>query len=360
MTQNQHTMLFVGTYTRTTSEGIYLCRMDNSTGAVERVAVTGGIENPSFLALSPDRTRLYAASEVTEAEGHTAGFVFAYSISPGSGELTFLNQQSTGGPGPCHLSVDATGTHVVVANYHGGSVCVLPIQEDGSLAERSEFIQHVGSSANPQRQQEAHAHSVNIDPTNRIVYTPDLGMDKVMIYRLDLDSGKLVANDPPFVQIAPGAGPRHFSFHPDGKRAYVLNEIGNTVTAFNWDAQGGGLEEFQTITTLPDDFSETSHTADMHIHPSGRYLYASNRGHDSIAIFEIDPDTGSLTPRGWESTQGRTPRNIAIDPSGQFMLAENQDSDSIVAFRIDDETGALTATGDAAEVPMPVCIKFLA
>jgi 6-phosphogluconolactonase len=334
--------------------------MDNSTGAVEQVSVTGGIENPSFVALSPDNANLYAVAEIDEHSGQSSGAVFSYSISPDSGELTYLNQQPTGGPGPCHLTVDATGAHVIVANYQGGSVCVLPIQNDGSLGAASEFIQHQGSSVNPRRQEGPHAHSVNLDPNNRFLYTPDLGMDKVMIYRLDLDSGKLVANDPPFVQIAPGAGPRHFSFHPDGKRAYVLNEIGNTVTAFNWDAEGGGLEEFQTVTTLPDDFSETSHTADMHIHPNGRFLYGSNRGHDSIAIFEIDPATGSLMPRGWESTQGRTPRNIAIDPSGQFMLAENQDSDTIVAFRIDNETGALMATGDAAKVPMPVCIKFLA
>jgi 6-phosphogluconolactonase len=224
----------------------------------------------------------------------------------------------------------------------------------------SEFIQHEGSSVNPHRQAEPHAHSVNLDPNNRFVYAPDLGMDKVMIYQLDLDSGNLVANKPAFAQVAPGAGPRHFAFHPDGTRAYVLNEIGNTVTAFNWDHESGSLEEFQTVTTLPADFSETSHTADLHIHPTGRFLYGSNRGHDSIAIFEIDPDSGGLTPRGWASTRGRTPRNIAIDPSGQFMLAENQDSDSIFTFRINDETGMLITTGSVTEVPMPVCIKFLA
>jgi len=181
-----------------------------------------------------------------------------------------------------------------------------------------------------------------------------------MIYQLDLDSGNLVANKPAFVQVAPGAGPRHFAFHTDGTRAYVLNEIGNTVTAFNWDPGSGSLEEFQTVTTLPTEFSETSHTADLHIHPNGRFLYGSNRGHDSIAIFEIDPDAGGLTLRGWASTQGRTPRNIAIDPSGQFMLAANQDSDSIFTFRINDETGMLITTGSVTEVPMPVCIKFLA
>ncbi|MCH8308986.1 MAG: lactonase family protein [Chloroflexi bacterium] len=359
MTQAQYILLYVGTYTRTTSEGIYVYRMVNSTGALERVAVTGGIENPSFVALNPDSAHLYAVAEINEHGGQSSGAVFSYSISSDTGELAYLNQQSTGGPGPCHLTVDAAGTHVIVANYQGGSVCVLPIQDDGSLGEASEFIQHEGSSVNPQRQEGPHAHSVNLDPNNRFLYTPDLGMDKVMIYQLDLDTGKLVANDPPFAQVAPGAGPRHFAFHPGGKRAYVLNEIDSTITAFNWDSVGGGLEEFQTITTLPDDFSGTSHTADMHIHPNGRFLYGSNRGHDSIAIFEIDPDTGSLTSRGWEPTQGRTPRNIAIDPAGKFMLAENQDSDSIVTFRIDQETGALEATGDVAQIPMPVCIKFL-
>ena len=359
MTQAQHTLLYVGTYTRTTSEGIYVYRMDNSTGALERVSVTGGIENPSFVALSPDNTHLYAVSEINEHGGQSSGAVFSYSISPDSGELAYLNQRPTGGPGPCHLTVDATGAHVVVANYQGGSVCVLPIQGDGSIGQASDFIQHEGSSVNPQRQQGPHAHSVNIDPNNRFVYTPDLGMDKVMIYRLALDSGRLILNDPPFVQVAPGAGPRHFTFHPVGKYAYVLNEIGSTVIAFNWNSESGSLEEFQTIATLPDDFSETSHTADMHIHPNGRFLYASNRGHDSIAIFEIDSDTGRLTSLGFESTQGRTPRNIAIEPSGQFMLAENQDSDSIVTFRINQESGALETTVNVAKTPMPVCIKFL-
>jgi len=360
MTQSQHTFLFVGTYTRTTSEGIYVYRMDNSTGVLERVAVTGGIKNPTFLALSPDNSHLYAVAEINEHCGRPSGAVYSYSVSPDSGDLAYVNQQSTGGPGPCHLTVDATGAHVIVANYQGGSICVLPIQTDGSLGEMSEFIQHEGSSVIPHRQREPHAHSVNLDPNNRFIYAPDLGMDKVMIYQLDLDSGNLLANKPAFVQVAPGAGPRHFAFHPDGTRAYVVNEIGNTVTAFNWDPESGSLEEFQTVTTLPADFLETSHTADLHIHPNGRFLYGSNRGHDSIAIFEIDPDTGGLTPRGWASTQGRTPRNIAIDPSGQFMLAENQDSDSIFTFRINDETGMLITTGSVIKVPMPVCIKFLA
>ena len=360
MTQSQHTFLFVGTYTRTTSEGIYVYRMDNSTGVLERVAVTGGIKNPTFLALSPDNSHLYAVAEINEHCGRPTGAVYSYSVSPDSGDLAYVNQQSTGGPGPCHLTVDATGAHVIVANYQGGSICVLPIQTDGSLGEMSEFIQHEGSSVIPHRQREPHAHSVNLDPNNRFIYAPDLGMDKVMIYQLDLDSGNLLANKPAFVQVAPGAGPRHFAFHPDGTRAYVLNEIGNTVTAFNWDPESGSLEEFQTVTTLPADFLETSHTADLHIHPNGRFLYGSNRGHDSIAIFEIAPDTGGLTPRGWASTQGRTPRNIAIDPSGQFMLAENQDSDSIFTFRINDETGMLITTGSVIKVPMPVCIKFLA
>lgn len=360
MTQSQHTFLFVGTYTRTTSEGIYVYRMDNSTGVLERVAVTGGIKNPTFLALSPDNSHLYAVAEINEHCGRPTGAVYSYSVSPDSGDLAYVNQQSSGGPGPCHLTVDATGAHVIVANYQGGSICVLPIQTDGSLGEMSEFIQHEGSSVIPHRQREPHAHSVNLDPNNRFIYAPDLGMDKVMIYQLDLDSGNLLANKPAFVQVAPGAGPRHFAFHPDGTRAYVVNEIGNTVTAFDWDPESGSLEEFQTVTTLPADFLETSHTADLHIHPNGRFLYGSNRGHDSIAIFEIDPDTGGLTPRGWASTQGRTPRNIAIDPSGQFMLAENQDSDSIFTFRINDETGMLITTGSVIKVPMPVCIKFLA
>ena len=236
---------------------------------------------------------------------------------------------------------------------------MLPIRSDGGLASASDFVQHEGSSVHPRRQQGPHAHSANLDPANRFLLAPDLGMDKVMIYRLDLENGKLVANEPSHAPTTPGAGPRHLVFHPDGRYVYVINELGSTVTAFSYDADRGSLRELQSISTLPEGFSGDSTTADIHVHPNGGFLYGSNRGHDSIAIFGIDRNTGELSPRGHQSTLGNTPRNFAIHPSGEFLLAGNQDSDSIVIFRIDPRTGSLDTTGEAASVPMPVCIKFL-
>ena len=354
----QHTIFYVGTYTRTTSEGIYVSRMDNAAGAVEQLSVIGGIDNPAFVALDPRGERLYAVSEIDEFEGEASGAVYAYAISPGSGALTFLNRQPTGGPGPCHLTVDATGRYVVVANYQGGSVCMLPVGPDGSLEPMSDFVQHEGSSVNERRQDGPHAHSVNVDANNRFLFAPDLGMDKVIVYRPDLASGKLVPNDVPFVRAEPGAGPRHFAFHPSGGHAYVINELASTITAYRHDAGAGTLLELRTVSTLPEGYSGRSFTADLHIHPNGRFLYGSNRGHDSIAIFEIDGELGALTRVGIEPTHGVNPRNFAISPNGKFLLAENQDSDSIVTFQIDPATGELSPTGDIANIPMPVCIAF--
>ncbi len=351
-------LVYIGTYTQGDSEGIYVYRLDISSGALEYVSVAAGVDNPSFLELHPQKPYLYAVNEISDFGGESSGAITAFSIDEGTGALTLLNQQSTIGPGPCHLSVDATGKFALVANYGGGSVCMLPIQEDGTLGEATDFIQHEGSSVNPARQQGPHAHSIVIDPTNRYAFTPDLGLDKILIYKIDLTSGKLIPNDPPWVAVAPGGGPRHFDFHPDHKYAYVINEIGNTVTAFTYDETNGSLAEIQTIPTLPDDFEDTSHTADIHVSPSGKFLYGSNRGHDSIVIFAIDSETGTLAYVDHESTQGETPRNFAIDPTGTFLFAENQGTDTIVTFRIDSDTGKLTATGHVADVPMPVCIKM--
>jgi len=352
-------LVYIGTYTRGKSEGIYVYRMDRATGALRYSSKATGIQNPSFLALHPQGRYLYAVNELKEFGGKSSGAVSAFSIDSRTGALTFLNQQPSLGTDPCHLSVDKTGRYVLVANYSSGSVCVLPIQQDGRLGQHTDFIQHQGSSVNPQRQQGPHAHSVILDTSNRFAFVADLGMDKIMVYQLDLSAGKLKPHSVPFVQVQPGAGPRHFTFHPSNKYAYVINEIGSTVTAFTYDATRGVLKEVQTVPTLPQGFSGTNHCADIHVHPSGRFLYGSNRGHDSIAIFSIDEATGKLTPIGHESTQGKTPRNFAIDPSGAFLLAANQNSDSIVTFRIDQQTGKLTPTGHVAEVPMPVCLKLV-
>ena len=357
---NEAFRVYIGTYTirkdqvRSGSEGIYVYHMDPSSGALKYASVANGGENPSFLAIHPEARYLYAVNELAPD-----GAVTVFSIDPNTGELTYLNQQPSHGGQPCHLSVDKTGRLVLVANYRTGSVSMFPIQNDGKLGEATDVVQHQGSSVNPQRQEGPHAHSINIDAANRYAFAPDLGIDKVMIYQLDLAHGKLKPNDQPSIQVKAGVGPRHFDFHPNRRYAYVINEIGSTITVFAYDETNGTLAEIQTVSTLPEDFEGGSSCADVHVHPSGKYLYGSNRGHDSIVIFEIDDDTGALTYVGHESTQGKMPRNFAINPTGTFLLAANQDTDNIVTFRIDQGTGKLTATGHATEVPMPVCLKLI-
>ena len=352
-------LVYVGTYTRRGSEGIYVYRLDLDSGALDPISIASGVVNPSFLAIAPRKHLLYAVNEVDEVAGKRSGAVSAFSIDQKTGQLTLLNQQPTEGTGPCYVSVDTEARFALAANYAGGSVCVLPIDSSGSLLPAADFVQHHGSSIDPRRQNVPHAHCIVLDPAERFALVPDLGQDKVMIYRFDATTGQLTPNDPPWAQLAPGAGPRHFTFHPNGSFGYVINEIGSTVTAFAYDASRGSLSEVQTVSTLPDDFAGTSHCADVHVAPSGKFLYGSNRGHDSIAIFSVDEDSGKLSLIGHEPTQGEIPRNFAIDPTGAFLLAANQNSDSIVSFRIDQETGALDPTGHATEVSMPVCVKIL-
>jgi 6-phosphogluconolactonase len=249
---------------------------------------------------------------------------------------------------------------VLVANYGGGSVCVLPILDDGQLDGATALVQHEGSSVNPRRQRGPHAHSVNVSPDDRFAFVADLGLDKVMIYRFDVTAGTLAPADPPWASVSPGAGPRHFAFHPGGKFAYVINELQSTVTAFAYDPERGSLDDLQTVSTLPSDFKDNNSTAEVLVHPSGNFLYGSNRGHNSIAVFAIDARTGWLSPVEKESTRGSTPRNFGIDPTGRYLLAANQASDAIVVFRIDKATGALTATGQEIEVPSPVCVRMAA
>lgn len=361
----QERFVFVGTYTgrlghvEGKAEGIYVYRLDEESGALTYASTTPGIVNPSFVALDPQHRYLYAVSETKEYAGQTGGAIYAYAVDQKTGMLSYLNEQPTRGTDPCHLSVDATGNWVLVANYSSGSVILYPIQHDGQLGEATDFVQHQGSSVNPQRQQGPHAHSFVIAPNNGVAYAPDLGMDKVMIYRLDLTNGKLIPNDPPWVQTEPGGGPRHFDFHPNGRFAYCNLEIGNKVVVFAYDEASGALQEVQSISTLPADFSGRSHTADIHVHPSGKFLYCSNRGHDSIAMYAIDESTGKLTFLGCESTGGSTPRNFALNAAGTLLLAANQNSSTVVAFHIDPQTGKLTPTGEVSSVPTPVCLKIV-
>jgi 6-phosphogluconolactonase len=353
---SQSMLVYVGTIPgpRSKSQGIYVLKMDPATGALGKPELAAQTPKPSFLAFHPNGKSLIATSELDKA-----GAVASFAVEPSTGKLTLLNEQPSGGNGPCYVAIDPTGRSVLVANYSSGSVAVVPIDPaSGRLAPASAVVQHHGSGPNAQRQAGPHAHSLNVDPTNHFALAADLGIDKLLVYRFDPARGTLEANDPPGATLAPGSGPRHLAFAPSGKFAYLANELASTVTAFAWDPERGGLTELQTVPMLPPDFHGTSTAAEVRVHPSGRWLYASNRGHDSIAVFAVDETTGRLTPRGHTSTQGKVPRNFNIDPSGKFLLAANQMSDSVVVFRIDESSGELTPTGETAEVPTPTCVRF--
>ena len=351
--------VYVGTYTGKSSKGIYMSRLNPVTGALSPVELAAEVNNPSFLAIHPNHKFVYAVNEVSDSDGKPTGAVSAFAIDSQTGKLKLLNHQSSQGAGPCHLVVDRAGKNVLVANYGGGSCACLPIGSDGRLAEATAAIQHRGKSVNPGRQEGPHAHSINLDHANRFAFCADLGLDQVLIYRFDSSKGTLAPNDPPAANVAPGSGPRHFAMHPTGKFAYLINEIANTVTAFALDSERGTLKELQTISTLPKDYNETSHTAEVVVHPSGKFLYGSNRGHDSLAIFTIDQATGKLTSAGHQLTGGKTPRNFAIDHTGLWLLAENQGSGTIVVFKIDPQKGSLQPSGRNLAVPSPVCVRFL-
>lgn len=362
--------VYVGTYTEPIrfgtgqilegkGKGIHILRFDLETGALTPYSLAEGVRNPSYLAFHPSKCFLYAVNELKEFEGAVSGAVSAFAIHPESGELTFLNSQATHGTDPCHVTVDPTGRVVLVANFASGSVCALPILADGSLGEASAFSQHHGSSVDPVRQAGPHAHAVTLDAYGCILFVPDLGLDRVMIYRLDAERGTLEPNDPPWVSVPSGAGPRQLVMHPNGECAYLINELNSTIIAFRYDAARGVLEPIQTVSTLPYGYRDRSTTAEVQITPDGRYLYGSNRGHNSIAMYAIDEKTGLLHGLGQVSSQGRIPRNFTVDPTGRFALVANQDTDNIVVFRLDSATGALTLAGHQAEVPTPVCVKVL-
>ena len=355
-------LAFIGTYTTLETfvhgkaKGIVTLRLDMATGAFSEVAVTEGGINPSYLALHPSRRYLYAVNELYTEEG---GGLSAFAINAETGALTLLNRQPSHGGAPCHIVVDNAGRYLLATNYQTGSVSVTPITEDGRLGAATEVIQHVGSSVNPHRQQGPHAHSINLDSTNRFALVCDFGMDKVLVYRYDAERGKLTPHDKPWAESRAGAGPRHLTIHPSGRWVYVINELDLTVDAFAFDGAAGTLRHVQRVPTVPDGVTGSRSTADIHCAPSGKFVYGSNRGHDSIAAFAVDQATGHLTPLGQTPTQGRTPRNFAIDRTGTWLFAANQDSDTIVTFRLDPQTGALDAAGPIASVPTPVCVCLL-
>jgi 6-phosphogluconolactonase len=348
--------LYVGTYTSGKSEGIYVYCMDRVTGELKHFNSIKSV-NPSFLAIDRSKRYLYAVNEVPEFAGKPGGAVSAFAIDSATGNLRFLNQQASLGADPCHLTVDRKRKSLLVANYTGGNVAVLPIQRDGSVGPASDLQQHEGSSTKEQ-QKGPHAHCVILDRSDRHALVADLGIDKVMIYRFDQTTGKLSPGKQPWAQLQPGAGPRHLTLHPSGKYVYVINELDSSVTAFKYDGGDGRLSLLETVSTLPANSTGTSFCADVHVSPSGKFLYGSNRGHNSIVVFEIDQRTGRLKQLEHVSTEGKWPRNFTLDPTGRFLLVANQHTDNVVTFRIDSQTGRLKPTGYVAEIPVPVCLKF--
>ncbi len=355
---NRPMHVYFGTYTQRDSRGIYLSTLNTETGALTPAQLVAECADPSFLAIHPTRPLLYAVNETGQFQGQPGGYLTAYAVNSEDGSLSELNQEASHGAAPCHLVVDPTGGHVLVANYSSGTVAVLPINDDGSLAAASCIVQHEGSSVNPQRQQGPHAHSINLDPAGQFAVVCDLGLDKVMVYRYDADAGTLTPHEPPSTSVPPGGGPRHFAFHPSGRFGYANLEITSAVQAFRYHEPTGVLYGFQTISTIPDDGPAGNSTAEIQVHPSGRFVYCSNRGHDSIAAYAVDGESGALTLVENEPTHGQMPRNFGIDPSGTFLIAANQETDNVVVFRIDEETGRLMPTGHSLRVPMPVCVKF--
>jgi len=355
--QSGELTLYVGTYTSGKSEGIYVYRMDRNTGALTRFSSIKSV-NPSFLTIDRSKRYLYAVNEVGEYAGKKGGGVSAFAIDPVNGNLRLLNEQATQGADPCYVSIDNKKDALLVANYTGGSVTVLPVRADGTIGMATDVKQHEGSG--PKEQQKGpHAHCVILDRNERYALASDLGIDKVMIYRFDRATRKLTPTNQPFAELTAGAGPRHLTFHPSGKYLYVISELDSTMTSFKYNELIGTLTLIETVSTLPGDFTGTSYCADAHVSASGRFLYGSNRGHNSIVVFEIDPETGKLKLIEHTSTGGDWPRNFTIAPTNKLLLVANQRSDNVVTFNIDQTTGRLTPTGHNEQIPSPVCLKFL-
>jgi 6-phosphogluconolactonase len=350
-------LVYTGSYSDPKNEGIQVFSLDLSSGALTKVGGATGVKNPSFLAIHPSKKFIYAVGETDEFAGKKVGAVAAL-VLDAKGVPMLLNAQSSEGRGPCYVAVDKAGKHALVANYSSGSVAVLPIGEDGKLGAPSCSVQHKGSSVDKGRQEGPHAHSINLDPMNRFAFAADLGLDKILVYRFNGLEGTIVANDPPAADVPPGSGPRHFAFHPKGMYAYACGEMTSTVIAFSYNPEKGVLTQLQVLSTLPEPVKGNS-TAETQVSPDGKFVYVSNRGHNSIAIFEVDQATGKLTAKGHCPTGGKIPRNFGIDPSGAFLIAANQDSNNIVVFKIDPKTGMPSPTGHQAEVPKPVCVRFL-
>lgn len=353
--------VYFGTYSRGASKGIYRARFDAATGKLSPAELAIEAADPSFLAIHPNGRFLYAVEENADTRRTPGRGVSAYALDAATGKLTHLNYQSAGGASPCHITVDPSGKTVMVANYSSGSIAAIRLQPEGSLGAMGSEIQHEGSSANRGRQAGPHAHGVTLSPDKRLVFVPDLGLDKVMAYRLNADTATLTPHTVPFATVAPGSGPRHIAFHPNGRQAYVINELLCTITAFSYDAAAGALKEIETVSSLPDGIAVARgiSTAEILVHPNGKFVYGSNRGHNSIGVFAVAADTGKLTQIQNQSTLGRTPRHFAFDPSGKWLMVENQDTGNVAVFGVDPQTGKLTDTAQNVPVPNAVCAVFV-
>lgn len=352
-------LVYVGTYTGKGSEGIYSYRFDPATGASSAIALAAVTDNPSFLAVAPQGRLLYAVNELDTFHDEPTGAISVFATDLQSGQLTPLQQVSSLGRGPAHVSLDHTGRFLMVANYNSGNYAVFPVGTDGRLGPHSAFVQDVGSSVNPERQAGPHAHSIQVTGDNRFVLVADLGLDQLLVYRFDANTGALTPGSPRFATVDPGSGPRHVAFAPSGKFVYVVNEMASTVTVFAYDAGAGTLHRRETVSTLPKSFAGTNKAAEIAVDAQGRFLYVSNRGDDSIVVFRIHRDDGSLTPLQRLPSGGKTPRHFAIDPTGAWLFAANQDSNDIRLFQIDQRSGRLTPTAHSLNVVSPVCIRIV-
>jgi 6-phosphogluconolactonase len=363
-TKAEDPLVFISSFAPTPDGAIHAFRLDLKSGRLAPLHRTTDVENPFFIAVSRDQKFLYSI-HAQKFGGKEPEQVAAYELVGRSGQLRLLNRQSALGSAACYLDVDATGKTVLVANYSTGSVASLPVQADGSLGKASSFLQHAGSSVDPARQEGPHAHSFVVSPDNRFAFAADLGLDQVLGYRLEAAAAKLVPNRQPFVRTPPGAGPRHLTFHPNGKQVYVINELSNSVTLFDYTTELGMygtdsamLIERQTIPTLPPDFSGKSYCADVKITPNGRFLYGTNRGHDSLAAYRLGDD-GRLTLIGIEPSLGKGPQNLAITSDGELLLCANMPGSNVAVFRIDPQTGKLTSVGPPVSMPSPSCIRVM-
>lgn len=351
MVETQSPLAFVGTSTDGEGDGIYRYRQDPASGDLTALGTTDGGENPTFLTVHPDGEHLYAVNEVG------GGSATAFEIDREAGDLRELNRQPVGADGPCHCSVDAAGEYLLTANYGGGSVSMLPVRDDGRLGEPADVVEHEGGGVDPDRQTEPRPHSATVGPANRFAYVADLGTDEVVVYEIDREAGRLRAADCSPIEVRAGVGPRHLDFHPDGEFAYLVGELESVLVAYRRDAETGALEAVQTAGTLPEDFDGDNYPADVHVHPSGEFVYGSNRGHDSIVAFGVASD-GRVDQIGHASTRGEWPRNFAVDPAGEYLYAENRRTDDVFGFRIEDD-GTLEPIDVALSVPEPTCMVFV-